>query len=152
MEAPGSGALIGLAAGLAYALTMAVMRVHIKTLTRTESAASIAFFFAVTCTVIGLASLPFGWPVLALWQLAALAGAGVLGGLAHIAAAEAIARAPVSAVAPFDFTGLVWAAGIDALIFAHLPGLWAGIGMAAIVAAALLALTPARAPAAHAAR
>lgn len=145
LEAPGSGALTGLAAGLAYALTMAVMRVHVKQLTKTESTASIAFYFALTCAVGGLASLPFGWPVLPIWQIAALAAAGLLGGLAHIAATEAIARAPVSAIAPFDFTGLVWAAGFDLVIFAHLPGLWGSIGMAAILTAALLALRPGRA-------
>ena len=51
---------------------------------------------------------PFRMPAFAHY-VAPLVGAGLLGGLAHIAATEAVARAPVSVLAPFDFTGLIWA-------------------------------------------
>ncbi|RNF35834.1 DMT family transporter [Paracoccus methylarcula] len=137
-EMPGDSALIGVAAGLGYATLMAVLRVYVKAMTRTERAATIAFYFALSGAVAGLATVVLGWTMPDTGQLAMLCGAGLLGGLAHIASTEAVARAPVSVIAPFDFTGLVWAAGFDLLFFQHLPGRWALIGMIAITAAALL--------------
>lgn len=141
---PGRGAAIGVAAGLAYALTMAFVRVHTKTMTQTESASTIAFYFAVIAALAGLLTLPFGWASLSPAQFSWLALAGLLGGLGHIASNEAMARAPVGTLAPFDFSGLIWALGFDLLIFATLPGPTGLIGVAAITVAALLVCLPPR--------
>ncbi len=137
-ELPGEGALIGVTAGLAYAVTMAFVRVHTKTMTLTESASTIAFYFAVVAAAIGLATLPFGWVVLDIKTFAWLGLAGLLGGLGHIAANEAVARVPVSALAPFDFTGLIWALGFDLILFSVVPGVWGFLGVFAITFAALI--------------
>ncbi|WP_191090152.1 DMT family transporter [Histidinibacterium aquaticum] len=149
LEAPGQGALVGGAAGLGYALTMAFVRVHIKTMTATESAGAIAFYFAVTCTLAGLATWPFGWAALWPREVMLLTGAGLLGGFGHIAATEALARARVSDVAPFDFTGLLWAVIFDLLLFGLVPGPVAMLGALAILMASMLVLrrrTPATVP------
>ena len=137
-ELLGDGALIGVAAGLAYAVTMAFVRVHTKTMTLTESASTIAFYFAVVAAVIGLATLPFGWVTLDWGMFGWLALAGLLGGVGHIAANEAVARAPVSALAPFDFTGLIWALGFDLILFSVVPGALGFLGVFAITFAALI--------------
>lgn len=138
LEAPGQGALIGVAAGLGYAVTMAFVRVHIKAMTAVERPATIAFWFAVVSALAGLATWPFGWampsPQMMLWLL----GAGLMGGLAHVAATEAAARAPVAVLAPFDFTGLVWALLFDAALFGVMPDGLGLMGVAAITGAALL--------------
>ncbi len=135
---PGDGALIGVAAGLAYAFTMAFVRVHTKTMTRTESSSTIAVYFAIVAAIIGLATLPLGWIALDWPLLGWLAGAGVIGGVGHIVANEATARAPVSALAPFDFTGLIWALGFDLILFSVVPGIAGFIGVFAITLAALI--------------
>lgn len=138
LELPGEGALIGVAAGLAYAATMAFVRVHTKAMTKSESASAIAFYFAITSAVIGLATLPFGWESLSPTLLGWLVLAGLLGGVGHIVSNEAVARAPVSTLAPFDFTGLIWALGFDMLLFSALPGAYGLLGCAAISAAAVM--------------
>lgn len=125
LELPGEGALIGVGAGLAYAVTMAFVRVHTKTMTRSESASCIAFYFAV---VSALDWSVFRWLLLA----------GVIGGVGHIVSNEAVARAPVSALAPFDFTGLIWALGFDLVLFATAPGPLGYLGVFAITGAALI--------------
>lgn len=135
---PGEGAVFGIAAGLAYALTMAFVRVYTKHMTATESPSTIAFYFALVSCGVGLATLPFGWAELSWGQWSLLAAAGVIGGLGHIASNEAVARASVSALAPFDFTGLIWALLFDILLFGHLPGVMALAGCAAITLAAVL--------------
>lgn len=138
MTLPEQGALIGIAAGLGFALTTSFVRVHVKAMTATETPCSIAFTFALTGTAVGLATSLFGWVAADPIVLLGLAGAGLLGGMAHIAATEATARAPVSALAAFDFTGLAWALGFDILIFGNFPGLGGLVGVTAIILAALM--------------
>lgn len=137
-EMPGEGALIGVAAGLAYALTMAFVRVHTKVMTLTESSSTIAFYFALVAAIIGLMTLPLGWVALGSGVFGWLALAGLLGGVGHIVANEAVARAPVSALAPFDFSGLIWALGFDLLLFSVIPGLLGLLGVFVITFAALI--------------
>lgn len=141
---PGKGAMIGVAAGLGFAGLTAIVRVQVKAMTRTERPATIAFYFAVISAVVGLATLPFGWERTDLYTLSVLVGVGLLGGLAHIAATEAVARAPVSVLAPFDFTGLVWAVIFDFLLFSTLPGRPGWVGIIAITLAGLMVMAPPR--------
>ena len=145
LEMPGDGAVIGVIAGLAYAFTMAFVRVHTKTMTLTESASTIAFYFAIVAALIGLATAPFGWVTLDLPLFGWLAFAGLIGGIGHIVSNEATARAPVSTLAPFDFTGLVWALGFDLVLFSVLPGALGLLGVFAITFAALIVTVKGRA-------
>ncbi|MEP4961063.1 MAG: DMT family transporter [Roseobacter sp.] len=137
-EVPGNGALIGVAAGLTYALTMAFVRVHTKTMTLTESSSTIAFYFALIASGVGLMTIPFGWVQLDMALFGWLTLAGLLGGIGHIVSNEAVARAPVSTLAPFDFTGLIWALGFDFVLFAILPGALGLVGVFTITFAALI--------------
>lgn len=144
-EMPGTGALLGVGAGLGYAATMAFVRVHIRAMTVHESAGAIAFYFAVSATLVGLAlAPPWTWPPIDRNLAALLVLAGLIGGVGHIASTEAAARAPVSVLAPFEFTGLVWAVGFDLFLFGLVPGPLAVAGIAAILAAALIVFVPAR--------
>jgi drug/metabolite transporter (DMT)-like permease len=135
---PSEGALIGVAAGLVFAFTMAFVRVHTKTMTLTESSASIAFYLALVGSVVGLGTNVLGWIELSNTMFGWLALAGFLGGIGHIVANEATARAPVSTLAPFDFAGLIWALGFDVILFSIVPGPMGLIGVFAITFAALM--------------
>jgi len=135
---PGDRASIGVAAGLGFAFTMAFVRVHTKKMTVTERSSTIAFYFAVVAAIAGLATLPLGWVELSRSQFGLLVLAGLIGGTGHIVANEATARAPVSTLAPFDFTGLIWALGFDILLFSNMPGLLGMLGVFTITLAALL--------------
>lgn len=130
------GTLIGIGAGLAMALTTAAAKVQIKALTATEKPGAIAFYFALVCALAGLASLPFGWVTAEGAALMALVGSGLFGGLAHIAMTEAVARAPVSLLAPFEYTAMIWALLFDLAIFAVVPQPLGLAGAVMIVAAA----------------
>ena len=133
------GGVIGIAAGLAFALTWAIVRIHVKRMSTVETATSIAFSFSIFSTCLGLMSLPLGWAALSAQLVVFLVGAGILGAFGHILSAEAIKRAPVSTLAPFDYFGLVFALGIDALFFGLTPAWLALVGMMVIVVAGLLA-------------
>ena len=130
--------LIGIAAGLAYAASMGFVRVHVKGMVAEETPAAIAFYFAVTCSALGALSAFWGWAPVDGATLGLLILAGLLGGAAHIAGVEAVARAPISTLAPFEYTGMIWALGFDALLFGIWPDVWSGTGVAVILLAALI--------------
>lgn len=129
--------VIGVAAGVAMAVVTAAAKVQIKALTATEAPGAIAFYFAVVCSLMGLLTLPLGWASPTGTAMLALVASGVFGGLAHIAMTEALARAPASTLAPFEYTALIWALVFDVLIFALLPTSLGFLGAGLIVLAAM---------------
>ena len=132
------GTLIGVLAGLGMAGSNALSRVQVKDLTRTDPPASIALSFAVICTLIGVASIPLGWASLDGSAFALLIGAGLLGGMGHVLMTEAVARAPVSLLAGYEYTGIIWAFAFDFALLGIALDAWAISGAVVIVAAAAL--------------
>lgn len=131
-----TGTLIGISAGLACAATTAFAKTEIKRLTATEKPAAIAFYFAVLCAICGLATWPLGWAQVSATAWLALLASGLFGGFAHIAMTEAVARAPVSTLAPFEYTAMIWALLFDFMIFALWPEPLSLVGAFLIVMAA----------------
>lgn len=142
IEAPREGQVTGVLCGLAFAVCIAFNRIQIKHMTVTESAGAIAFTFTLAAAGLGLIlSPPWTWAgelTSELFPLMLLAG--LCGGLGHIAMTEATARAPVSALAAFEFTALIWAAGFDLLFFDNRPGALEVAGIVTILLATALPL------------
>ncbi|MEQ8393285.1 MAG: DMT family transporter [Thalassospira sp.] len=134
------GTVVGIAAGIAFAITTAFAKVQIKALTTTEPSGTIAFYFAVICSIGGLLSLPLGWAPVSSENLIWLVGAGLTGGLAHIAMTEALARAPASTLSAFEYTAMIWAILLDVLVFGILPAPVSLIGGVVIVLAAAVVM------------
>ncbi|WP_018634083.1 DMT family transporter [Neomegalonema perideroedes] len=136
VETP-QGVLIGVLAGLAGAGFTVMAMIQVRDLTRTESPSTIAFYFSAFCALAGAATALRGdWPSFdgpTLWWLMA---AGILGGMAQISMTEALARAPVSALAAFEYVAMIWALGFDVFVFGQVPGWMKLLGAAVIVAAA----------------
>ncbi|MEO0862222.1 MAG: DMT family transporter [Pseudomonadota bacterium] len=134
----------GMLAGIASAMLMALLRVFIRKMTLSETTISIAMSFAVIASCAGiLATMVTGWTPMTSVLWAWLLGAGCLGAVTHIAATEAAARAPITTLATYDYSGLVFALFLDFLLFSHVPGAlaWLGIGLI-VTAGALVAWTP----------
>jgi drug/metabolite transporter (DMT)-like permease len=132
------GTLIGVGAGIAMASINALSRVQIKDLTRTEPPASVALSFAVICTALGLASALYGWVELGAMEFWLLLAAGLFGGCGHVLIMESVARAPVSVLAPYEYTGIVWAFGFDLVFLGIVPTPLALAGALVVVAAAAI--------------
>lgn len=131
------GTLTGVAAGLAMAATGALSRVQVKDLTRTDPPVSIALSFAMVSTLVGLSTLAFGWAALDSQASLMLVAAGLLGGLGHILLMEAVARAPVSLLAGYEYTGIIWAFLFDVMLLGIVLDLWAIAGAVVVVVAAM---------------
>lgn len=144
----GAEATWGALCGIAAAFLIATIQITIRAMMSTETAISTALSFTVIVAVVSSVSALWGnwvWPRgEALWILFA---AGVFGTLNLLLFAESLARAPVSMLAPLDYTGLIWALLADWLIFAVLPG---GMGFVGSVLVTIGALIVVMQPAKHA--
>ena len=132
------GTLTGIAAAIGMAAFNALSRVQVKDLTRTDPPASIALSFAVICSLAGLASSLWGWAELDARVFSLLIAAGVLGGMGHVLMMEATARAPVSVLATYEYTGIIWAFLFDLVLLGVALDGWTVAGAVVVVGAAAL--------------
>ena len=127
--------LLVLAPGIAG---MAVSRIMTRQLSTTETAECLTFWLMAAHVPAGLLLLLGGAPPLhgMSWDIwAALGLLGFFNGFGHWLMARAYALAPVSALAPYEYTPLIWGGILGFLAFGDAPG-WSTLAGAAVVAAA----------------
>ncbi|HET8646165.1 MAG TPA: DMT family transporter [Vicinamibacteria bacterium] len=130
-------ALLVFVSGLAYALMMVLTRWMTRPQKPHESSAAFVFYMLLGQAAAGWLVAAGRWRTPDRAALAEMAAMGVLGILGNYGLAQAFRQAPVAVVAPFEYTGLIWAVALGALLFGELPppSFWAGA--AVIVAAGL---------------
>jgi drug/metabolite transporter (DMT)-like permease len=132
--------LLVIVAALAYASLMVLTRWMTRAHRPAERTSAFVFYM-----LAGQAAA--GWIVTATrWQtpdpaaLAEMAGMGILGIFGNYGLAQAFRLAPVATVAPFEYTGLIWAVGFGAVLFGDVPAPTFWVGAAIIVWAGLHAV------------
>ncbi len=135
-DAPVLPILVGLAAAFFYALAM----IAVRGLSRTESNTAIVVYLLLTTTVVsGIAAVP-------VWQAPGLADAGLmllvgtLGAGAQVLMTQAFRLAPAAVVAPFEYTGMIWATLLGFLVFGDVPTPTVLTGAGIIIASGLYIL------------
>ncbi|MTH63539.1 DMT family transporter [Paracoccus shanxieyensis] len=134
---PGAGvfqpaAVLPLIAAFTYATGAILTR-----LAREDTTATSMLWSALIGTAVTSLAVPFFWQPIAVGDIWAFVLLGVLGTIAHALLIRAFAMAEASAIAPFGYTGLIWAGLWGWLIWGQLPDLWTVIGALIIVAAGL---------------
>ncbi|ASP33878.1 DMT family transporter [Labrenzia sp. VG12] len=130
--------LIGVGLAFAMAVLTAGAKIQIRSLALTENAGAIAFYFALTCTVAGLATIGFGWVTPTWEQLGLLICTGLAGGVAHILMTVSYQHSDVSKLAAFEYLSLIFAVLADALFFDILPEPVFYLSAALIIGATLI--------------
>ena len=121
---------------LAGTVVMAVTRIMTWQLTTTETPECQAFWLLIAHTITGLVmlpSFPMSGPIGPMVWLA-LVFLGLSSGLAHCVFARSYALAPISALAPYEYTMLPFGVLFGFLLFGDLPS-WSTVVGAAVVAA-----------------
>ena len=131
---------VGAMLALTSAFCNAGAVIQTRRLVDTETTSSIVFYFSLSCAVAGAVTLPFDWVTPNGWQLAALIGTGVIGGLSHILLTESYRYAPASLVAPFDYTSILWAFILGYAMFGEVPAPLVFTGAGIVVATGLFVL------------
>lgn len=104
---------------------------------RFDSTATSVLWSALVGTLVSSAAVPFFWTPIGGAHLWAFAIIGVLGAVSQAMLIKAFSLAEAGAVAPFGYTGLIWAGLWGWLFFDQMPDVWSLIGMVVIVAAGL---------------
>jgi len=134
---PGSGvlhpaAVLPLIGAFSYAAGAILTR-----LARDDSTRTSVLWSALIGTAAATLALPFFWQPIALGDLPAFALLGVLGTIAQALIIRAFAVAEASAIAPFGYSGLIWASLWGWLFWGTIPDRWTVMGAALIVGAGL---------------
>jgi drug/metabolite transporter (DMT)-like permease len=135
----GFASLAGLAA-LGSALAYAVVVVMVRVLSRTETTASMVFWFLVMIAIgAGMLALP-DWVAILAADWPWIVAIGLAGWAGQHLITEAFRLAPASVVAPFEYTALVWGVAIDWVVWQTLPGVRVLAGAAIVIGAGLYLL------------
>lgn len=129
---------LGAAVALGGAAGAALAQIFVRKLVQDERTSAIVFWFSVTSTVLGLATLPFGWVVPSPSTTALLVVIGLIGGVGQILLTSAYRHADASVVAPFEYASLLLALAIGYFVFAEVPTVPMLAGAVLIVAAGIL--------------
>ncbi|PSJ61253.1 DMT family transporter [Pseudaminobacter soli (ex Li et al. 2025)] len=106
-----------LAAACLWALAIVLMRkIALHESTMVQIVLNNAFFL-----VIAGVPLIFVWQTPMLYEWLLLIGLGAVGGLGQFALFEGMKRAPVSVIAPFEYTSLIWAFIFGYAIWGDVP-------------------------------
>ena len=107
--------------------------------TQVQMVISSGFFLLFTAIAV-----PFVWQPVSLMDLALMAGTGLLAGIGQFALFEGMRRAPVSVLAPFEYTSLVWAFALGYFIWSDVPGSNVVVGAALIFSAGTIIIASER--------
>ena len=131
-----SAYLLVLCASFVYALLL----LSGKRLAEQDSVISLVFSFNLMLGIIStlllpLVWIPISWPIVGLLVLLSL-----LAVCGHYALITAVSRAEISAVAPFEYTSLIWATLLGYLVWLEVPSLQVWFGAAIIISSGLYVL------------
>lgn len=131
----GRNEALGALAALGGAVMAAFAMMLVRRLVQTERTSTVVIYFSISATVISLASIPFGWVMPSGPQLAMLIGAGIAGGIAQILLTECYRHAPMSTIAPFEYTSMLLGLAIGFFFFGDIPTLEMLLGSAIVMSA-----------------
>ena len=128
-----ANALVGALGAFGGALVV----VSIKQLARTEPTRVIMFYYAFWNAVFALIPTVFVWVQPQGWEWALLTLIGFLGISGQWMITTGLTKGDASALAPLDYSRIVYAAALGFILFGEIPGVWSFAGMGIIVAASI---------------
>jgi len=119
------------------ALFYASLQITTRILGQSDNALTTLFYSGVGGLILSSISVLFVWvpPSLEQWGIFALLG--LLGTMGHYFMIKAFEFAPVSLLAPFDYTTLIWATILGFILFGDLPDTWTIAGAIIITSSGL---------------
>lgn len=124
------GALLALGSAFFYSISAVIVR----SLSGREASAVVVFYTTMTFIVLAGGAQPFVWVEPSRQDIAILAVTGIAGGIAQFMLTQAYRFAPVSIIAPFDYTHLIWATAYGYIFFHDVPGFSVLAGAAIVIA------------------
>ncbi len=128
--------MMGVLIALGAATVHATIQVAIRAM-KSESPFTITLYFFAGGVVIPALALPWAFHMPTMETIPYLLAIGVTGGLGQYFLTRGFQLAPASLLSPFNYTGLIWATGLDILIWNYVPG-WPVFAGGAIIMSSYL--------------
>ena len=122
---------------LVTALGYAVMMVSARRIGAEESMLTTMFYIAFAQVIVSAVPQAWFWRPVQMEHAVGIAGIALFSTLGLGLITQGFRIAPASVVAPFDYTGLLWATLFGWLIWGELPDVWAYAGAALIAGSGL---------------
>ncbi|MCB1590987.1 MAG: DMT family transporter [Alphaproteobacteria bacterium] len=130
---------LGVALAMAAACVHATIQVILRRL-KNENPFAVTFYFTLGGAVFSALFLPWVAEFPTGNDMILYLILGCSGGLAQYCLTNAFKYAPATIAAPFNYTGLLWATGLDIMIWHYVPGWNVFVGGAIIIAAKIFIL------------
>ncbi|MEQ1753901.1 MAG: DMT family transporter [Micropepsaceae bacterium] len=117
----GDGAWVGVVLAFVNAVFVSFTMIFIRSMSGTEPALTIAFYFQFSCAAVSALTLPFVWVSPESGQLFMLIGLGILGGIGQLLMTNSYRFAPASTLANFDYAAMIWAIILGWIFFSETP-------------------------------
>lgn len=128
-----SGFEVAEAIGLLGAFLYALSGVQVRLLSATDNPGAIVFSFLVLSTLFSGFLLPFYWSCPDFNDFLCLAAIGLAGGIGQIFYTKAFSQQNLSVIAPFAYTGIIWAVLIGWGFWGEVPDEKVWIGATIII-------------------
>lgn len=126
-------ALVSMFATFLWATSMVIVR----KLSATESDATLLAYINTSLLLVGAIGAPFVWQGVTWREIALIAALAVTQVIGQWLMLRAFRAAPVGVIAPFQYSGIIWATLIGWFIWGDLPAINVWIGAAILVASGL---------------
>jgi drug/metabolite transporter (DMT)-like permease len=125
---------------LCNAVCYAVGSLAVRQMASTERSVTIVFYTMLLATVLSGLALPFLWVAPASLDLAVMIAMGLLGGAGQLLVVQAFHHAPASAVAPWNYSSMIWAMLIGWIAWSEVPDEKLLLGAAIVIGSGLYLL------------
>ncbi len=115
----------------------ALVFVIVKRLTETERVITVTTYFTLIGTLLSAIPAAFVWQTPSWAQLLVLFGVGAMGTMSQLFAVHGWRVGEATAIAPFDYARLLYAAVLGFLVFGEIPDEWTAAGAFIIVTSTL---------------
>lgn len=129
-----SGIELGAVYALISALGWALTQVASRQLSNSEPSHTIIFYYALIVVIVLGAAMPFYWVTPNLHDLGLFITVGIMGTCGQFCLNQAFRYGQASLIAPFDYTGLIWATLLGAIIWGDYPNSLMLIGAGIVIA------------------
>lgn len=108
-----------------------------KHLSTRDTSIAILFWSSLAVIAAAMLTIPLGWQSITPSATAWLVANGALNASAHFLMIDALRLGDASLVAPFRFTGLLWATILGFVFWDQFPDVWTFVGAAILIAAGI---------------
>lgn len=127
-EVTAFGVMLALGAAFVHACIQVLIRAM-----KSENPFTITFYFFLMGLIGPALFMPFIAEMPLIKNIPFLLGVGLTGGLGQYFLTRGFQLAPASLLGPFNYTGLIWATGLDIIIWNYIPGWPVFLGGAIII-------------------